>query len=233
MRSPGYAAPGLLVETDWLADHLSDPNVRLVDMDDPPAFNKGHIPGARGIPDHRLKSASSPLFMMEPQALAQLMESLGVGDDTLVVAYDSNRSLHAARLWWVLNYYGHTEVKVLNGGWRKWLAEGRPVQATPAQPVVSSAGFTPRVQRPLLGTLKNLTDSYNRPDVSVWDIRSAEEFTGANDRGNARRGHVPGARNLEWSNLVNEADHTFKDAHEIRKLLEGLGITPDKTVHVY
>ena len=233
MNSSGYAAPELLVETDWLAAHLSDPDIRVVDMDDPPAFQKGHIPGAGGVPDHRLKSTSSPLFVLEPDALASLMESLGVGGDTLVVAYDSNRSLHAARLWWVLSYYGHSKVKVLNGGWRKWLSEGRPIQVAASGPTASAAPFRPQVRRSLLTTLADLTAAYDKPGVSVWDVRAREEFTGANDRGNARRGHVPGAKHLEWSNLVNEADHTFKGAQELRGLLDGVGITPGETVHIY
>ena len=233
MTSPGYAASELLVETDWLAAHLADPGLRVVDMDEPPAFQKGHIPGAGGVPSRRLKSDSSPLYMLEPEALAALVGSLGIGDDTLVVAYDSNQSLYAARLWWVLSYYGHAKVKVLNGGWRKWCAEGRPIEVTTIAPSGGHTGFAPQTRRELLTTLDDLAAAYDKPGVAVWDIRSRDEFTGASDRGNTRQGHVPGAKHLEWSDLVNTTDHAFKDAQEMRRLLAGAGITPDKTVHIY
>ena len=233
MGAPEYDAPDLLVETGWLAARLTDPNVRVVDMDDPPAYQKGHIPGAVGVPDRRLKSAASPAHVMEAEAMATLMASLGIGDETLVVAYDSNRSLYAARLWWVLSYYGHSRVTVLNGGWRKWCAEARPIEVTPPEAPAGQLKFAPQTRPAMLTTLDGLQAAYDKPDVAVWDIRSRDEFTGASDRGNARRGHVPGARHLEWSELVNEADHTFKGPEEMRRLLADAGISPEKTVHTY
>ena len=232
MTQHGYAAPDLLAETEWLAAHLDDPSVRVIDADEPPAYRKGHIPGAVGVPDQRLKSEASPVHVLEPDALAALMGPLGVGDDSLVVAYDSNRSLNAARLWWVLGYHGHN-VKVLNGGWRKWCAEERPIEASAPTPPANASAFTSRVQRPWLSTVDDLRAAYDRPDAAVWDIRSVEEYTGGTDRGNARRGHIPGARHLEWTNLVNASDHTFKDAGTMREMLEEIGVTADKTVYTY
>ena len=248
MTSTGYAAPELLVETDWLADHLSDSHVRVIDTDLPLGYQKAHIPGAGGVPHHYLKGDDRPQHVMEAPDLKALMESLGVGDDTLVVAYDNDQGRMAARLWWVLGYYGHANVRVLNGGWRKWVREGRPVQVggiedggiedggievggvdAPAGPCT----FTSRVRRELLATVDDLRSAHDRPDAAVWDVRSLEEYTGGNDRGNARRGHVPGARHLEWSELVNGADHTFKGASEMRTLLKGAGIPPEKRVYTY
>ena len=238
MTSTGYAAPEMLVETDWLADHLSDSRGRVIDMDLPLGYQKAHIPGAGGVPHHYLKGDDRLQHVMEAPALKALMESLGVGDDTLVVAYDNDQGRMAARLWWVLCYYGHAGVKVLNGGWRKWVREGRPVQVGSIEVggVDASEGpctFTPRVRRELFATADDLRAAHDRSDVVVWDVRSREEYTGVNDRGNARRGHVPGARHLEWSELVNGADHTFKGASEMRALLERAGVPPDKSVYTY
>ena len=233
MAQSGYGAPDLLADTEWLAAHLGDPSVRVIDADEPPTHRKGHIPGAMGVPDQRLKSTASPVRVLEPEAMAALMGPLGVDDDTLVVAYDSNRSLNAARLWWVLGYHGHHNVKVLNGGWRKWCAEGRPIEASAPTTPTNTTAFTPRVERPWLSTVDDLRAAYEGPDAVVWDIRSVEEYTGVTDRGNARRGHVPGARHLEWTNLVNASDHTFKDAGTMRGMLEEIGVTPDKTVYTY
>ena len=228
-----YPVSQLLVETEWLAQHLDDPGVRVVDADVPLEYGKAHIPGAAGVPDQRFKSSESPLYTMEPSAFERLMESLGIGDDTLVVAYDSHRSLYAARLWWMLGYYGHMQVRVLNGGWRKWCAEGRPIEVATHAHSIAAGGFEAKPQRPWRATLDDLKAAYDEPGVVVWDVRGADEYTGASDRGNARQGHVPGARHLEWSSLVNDSDHTFKPASEMRRALEEAGVTSDKTVYTY
>ena len=119
----------MLVETGWLAEHLDDPGLRIVDADFPHSYARAHIPGAVGqLADNiNLKTASGEVFLMGPEQFAETMGRMGIGDDTLVVAYDGHMGLQAARLWWCLNYYGHTNVPAANGGWHKWLAEGRPV----------------------------------------------------------------------------------------------------------
>jgi thiosulfate/3-mercaptopyruvate sulfurtransferase len=219
------------VETDWLAGHLDDANVRIVDMDLPPGYTKAHLPNAAGIPNQSIKGDDSK-FVMGPNEFKQVMESLGIGDDTLVIAYDSNKSLNACRLWWVLNYYGHTNVRVLNGGWWKWLAEGRTVSVSSARKG-DGVTFSPQVQPAVLSTVDTLKAVYDKPDVTVWDTRSLMEYTGDNDRGNKRKGHVPGAHHLEWQDLINQDDHTFKRATELSSMLEAVGITPDKPIHTY
>ena len=110
----------------WAIKALEDDNkkaevvIRIVDMDLPLGYEKAHIPNAVGIPNQSIKAKDSKLVMM-PGEFKEMMQAKGIGDDTLVVAYDSNKSLNACRLWWVMNYYGHTNIKVLNGGWRKWI----------------------------------------------------------------------------------------------------------------
>ena len=231
MTTQEYAAPELLVDTGWLAGHLDDPNVRIVDMDLPPGYAKGHLPNTVGIPNQSIKGEGSKL-VMGPDEFKQVMESLGIGDDTLVIAYDSNKSLNASRLWWVLNYYGHTNVRVLNGGWWKWLAEGRPVSVGPGR-TLESVMFSPEAHPDVLSTVDTLKAVHDRPNVIVWDTRSLAEYTGDNDRGNARKGHIPGAHHLEWQDLINPDDHTFKPATEMRAMLGAAGITPDKPIHTY
>ena len=127
-----YPRNDLLVETDWLAEHLTDPNVRVIEMaEDGSSFEAGHIPGAALSPTWQVKGSEQRRLVAPPDEAKAWFESVGIGDDTLVVGYDRFRSRDASRLWWVLNYYGHTNVRVLNGGWTKWTAEGREVEDRP------------------------------------------------------------------------------------------------------
>ena len=228
-----YARPELLVETDWLAEHLNDSNVRIIEMaQDGADFEAGHIPGAALSPSWQIKGAERTRLVAPPDEAKAWFESVGVGDDTLVVGYDRFHSRDAGRLWWVLTYYGHTNVRVLNGGWTKWAAEGRPVETGPSR-AASGATFTP--QGPSLdmeSTVEKLRDAIGRDDTVIWDVRALAEYTGENSRGNARVGHVPGAVHLEWSELMAD-DDTFKPQEEIEAIVRGLGITPDKTAHIY
>ena len=230
----GYAAPELLVDTTWLAEHLNDPNIRIVEMaQDTAPFREGHIPGAVVSPDWQIKGFKNPKLVAPPDEARAWFESLGIGGDTLVVGYDRARNRDAARLWWVLSLYGHANVKVLNGGWKAWSSEGRDVE-TGASAAPGGATFTPSaVNDTVLSTVEKLKAAVGSPDAVIWDTRTIEEFSGEVDRGNARKGHVPGAVHFEWTALVNEEDHKFKPADELRSTLEGLGITPDKTVHTY
>ena len=227
----GYVRPELLVETDWLEDHLDDPGLRIVDCDLPEAYNRVHIPGAVSVPDHYYKDPDTDrVHVMKPHQIAELMGSLGIGNDTLVVAYDTRGGVYAARLWWVLNYYGHTRVKVLNGGWRKWLREKRRMtDEVPRHVGVPGATFVPRENRSLLATREDVLEGLSKEGHLVWDVRSREEYTGEERRGNKRRGHLKGAVHLEWVNTVNK-DGTFKSGQELRQIMDSLGVTPEKTV---
>ena len=229
-----YAAPELLVDTAWLAVHLDDPNVRVIEMmQDSAAFAEGHIPGAVVSPDWQIKGSENTKLVAPPDEVKAWFESVGIGDDTLVVGYDRARNRDSARLWWVLTYYGHSNVKVLNGGWKKWTNEGRAVESGDSVSPDAEATFTPKLPNDaIVSTVDKLKAAIGQSDTAIWDLRSEDEHTGAQPRGNARAGHVPGAVNLEWVNLVND-DDTFKSADELGLLLAGVGITPDKTVHTY
>jgi thiosulfate/3-mercaptopyruvate sulfurtransferase len=239
MTTQNYPQPDLLVDTDWLAERLDTPNLRLVDCDPIDVYRRAHITHAIGIPVHHyikqpeytVNPRQYPL-VAPPDTMKALMERMGIGDENLVVAYDSNGSLWAARLWWVLNYYGHANVKVLNGGWRKWFDEGRALSID--RPSHPSARFTPRANPDLLCTLDYGRAQVGNTDVVFLDVRSDGEWEGTNDRGNKRAGRIPGAVHLEWLNFVTpDKHHTIKPAHELRAMLEAVGATPDKEIVIY
>ena len=230
----GYDRPDMLVETDWLAAHLDDPKLRLVDADYPHAYGRAHIPGAVGhLSDNAyLKTKTGDVHVMGPEQAAETFAKMGIGDDTSVVVYEGGRTPLAARLWWVLTYYGHRDVRVLNGGFQKWLAEGRPV--TMERPAVARATFTPRLDPEVLGTCDLLQAAVGREDAVLLDVRSDGEYRGTVSRNNKRVGHVPGAVHIEWTNVLSDdPPHVFKPAAELREMLRARGVTPDKNVYVY
>jgi thiosulfate/3-mercaptopyruvate sulfurtransferase len=230
----GYASPELLVETGWLAEHLHDPGLRIVDADTPQSYARAHIPGAVGHEGENinLKTAPGEVFLMGPEQFAETAGRMGIGDETTVVAYDSHMGLQSARLWWSLNYYGHTKVRLLNGGWHKWIAEGRPVSMAKTGP--EPARFTPRMNEAISTDCALLQSVIGRHDVAILDVRNRDEYTGENGRGNQRRGHLPGAVHIEWTDFVTDHDHkVFKPASELREMLAVQGVTPDKKVFVY
>ena len=231
--STGYARPDLLVETDWLEAHFDDPSIRIVDCDQGDVYRRAHLPGAVGMRvDHYVKDPDDPRRVMPPDQFAELMGSMGIGDDTTVVGYDGFGSLYAARFWWLLNYYGHDKVKVLNGGWNKWFTEGRPSALD--VPRVPRASFTPSANPALLCTLDQAKGCVDRPDVVMLDVRSDGEWTGENRRGNMYGGRIPGAVHLEWLDFVSEPPlRTFKPADELHAMLRGVGITPERQVVTY
>ena len=184
------------------------------------------------MPDNYEKDPDSGrLFLMQPDQFKAMCEGLGIGDNTLVIAYDHSRSLTAARLWWALNTYGHTNVKILNGGWRAWIAHGGAVDfgRTAIKPVT----FTPKRDDSKLATAADLKQACELGDSVVWDVRSDGEWDGSNSRGNKRVGHVPGAVHLEWFNLIDSETNEFKSAADIRRILTEHGITPDKNIYTY
>lgn len=228
-----YARPELLAEPDWLNEQSQDAKLCIVDCAVIEAYHRAHIPNAVALGFNPfIKDPANGVHVLPPEQFAELMGKLGVGEDTLVVAYDDNNSLHAARLWWVLRYYGHENVKVLNGGWNRWLHEGRPIttHAARAQP----GTFTPRTVEEVICRVDELKALAGTTDTRILDVRSAEEFAGTNTRGNARAGHVPGAAHIEWTDFVTRDDRrVFKPAGEITAMLDRAGITPGKAVVTY
>jgi thiosulfate/3-mercaptopyruvate sulfurtransferase len=228
-----YAHPEYLVDTAWVDAHKDDPNAVIVDTDVEPAYLRGHIPGAILVPDNYEKDPDTGrVHIMPPDKFAAMCQGLGIGDDTLVVAYDHSQSLYATRLWWALDYYGHSNVKVLNGGWRSWVKQGCPISFDRPAPR-PNVKFTPRPNESIMVKVDELKANCSLDDVVVWDVRSDGEYSGDNSRGNQRVGHIPGAAHLEWFNVMDRETYLFKPADEIRRMLKEQGITPDKRVYTY
>lgn len=240
---PDYPNAQLLATTEWLAEHSGDPDVVVMDCDEQPAYFRIHIDGAVGLRTHHYlkekgdsaSGAGIGVHVMDPDRFAETMGKHGIGNDTLVVAYDSFGGLYAARLWWALDYFGHANCKVLNGGFRKWFEEGRPTSM--ASPHVEPRNFEVRdVRSEMCATREDVQSAIGRDDAVIWDVRAPAEHTGADRRENKHGGHIPGARNLEWLDMTvrpPERSGTLLPADQMRKKLEGLGITPDKTVYTH
>ena len=231
IETRGYANPQLLVSTDWLEEHLDDPAIRVVDTDLPDEHPRAHIPGAVPVQDHYYKQANR-VHIEGPQEFASTMSSLGIGDMTTVVAYDSDGSHYAARLGWSLNYYGHEDVKVLDGGLPKWFAEGRPLSRE--KPDVPPGSFTPRVRPAVYASKEDVLAAMGDPAAVLLDVRADDEWTGENRRDCMRGGRIPGAVHLEWKNFMTGGDvPVFRPADELREMLAAAGITSDKKVITY
>ena len=234
----GYARPELLAETGWLAEHLDDPGVRVVDARPPDQYGEGHVPGAVNLPGMQVYGADGSFEISGPEEFRVVARSIGVGDDTTLVVYDQ-AGPPAGRVAWAFLYYGHADARLLDGGIPKWTAEGRALSTDAPPPPAADAGsasaFTPHPQDGLYCGLDLAKGSVGRPGAVLWDVRSSEEYDGSNTRGNpeGRSGHLPGAVHLEWSALIDPESRTLKPAAELRALLAGVGITPESEVVCY
>ena len=239
LSSSNFVNPDVLATTEWLGAHLDDPDLVIVDCDMFDSYQRAHIKGAVGIkvhhyikhPDYANDPKGHPL-VAEPNVAKDIFESMGIDDSATVISYDSNGSLWAARFWWVLNYYGHANAKVLDGGWKKWFDEGRAVSVDSNVP--GDATFTPKTQDDLVCSLDRAIERIEDGDTLFLDVRSDGEWNGRNDRGNSRAGRVPGSVHVEWLNFVNtDRYQTFKSAEEINQILSEAGVTPEKEVVTY
>lgn len=231
----GYADASILVTTDWLAEHIDSPGIQFVDTDAPDLFAAGHIPGASNPPDNYYKTSfEDRTHIQGPEQFAETMQSLGIGEDTTVVAYDRTGGLYALRLMWALHYYGHRDVKMLDGGYQKWVAEGR---VTSNEPYVApgTVSFTPRQpDKSIFADQSDVLAAIDAPDTTLLDVRTDAEWDGANKRGGKRGGRIPGAVHLEWVNFHTGGDiPTLKTADEINQLFEENGIDKGAQIITY
>jgi thiosulfate/3-mercaptopyruvate sulfurtransferase len=237
-----------LVQTEWLAEHLDDPDLRVVDIrgyvkkrdlgngrqeaeylaarDE---YDEAHVPGAvyvdwtRDITD---PGDPVPVQVAPPDRFAALMGSLGIGDDTRVVVYDHAGGQFATRLWWALTYYGHDLVSVLDGGWRKWTAENRPTTAEVPAPEPST--FTPRPRPEWRADAEEVLAASQRGDTLILDARDEGQYTGEVARGRGCGGRVPGARHLHADTLLDPKRGTFRPDEELAEELREAGVPEDK-----
>ena len=245
-----------LIEIDWLAEHLHDVDLRIVDMrgyvrTTPKEGDAGlqeaayvgaydeyaqaHIPGAVYIDWTRdIVDVNDPVEaqIAPPESFAEAMQRAGIGDQHLVVAYDSHpTSQFATRLWWALNYYGHTRVVVLNGGFLKWQKEARPVESS--VPSYAPTTFTPRVQPQLRATAADVLATIGKQDTVLIDARDQGQYRGTIVRGEGRRGHIPGAINIGREELIDPSNGTFRGNEEMRQIFNAAHVEPDKRIVAY
>jgi thiosulfate/3-mercaptopyruvate sulfurtransferase len=235
----GYAHPEVLVDTDWVVGHLNDPKIKIVEVDvDTSAYQTGHIPGAIGF-DWRQDLQARPVRdLLSKDALEKLLSENGISSDDTVLVYGDNNNWFAAWFLWNLKYYGHKDVRLINGGRKKWQDEGKELVTQVSQPKAATyrAGEPVKAIRAFRDEiLARLKDAATR----LVDVRSPKEFSGEllapenlPQEGAQRGGHIPGAANIPWGQAVRE-DGTFKTAAELKELYGSKGITPDKQVVAY
>lgn len=234
MTDQGWVHPELLTTSDWVAEHATDDNVVVVDCDLLPAYQRLHIPGAVAARSRYWKGDGNDtdLFGIDGDKFAEHLGKMGIGNDDTIVAYDGSGGVFAARFWWTLDRYGHTNVMLLDGGLDQWVADGRPLSRENYRPKPKS--YKPSTQNNHWACgIDDVAGAADDPSMILWDVRSDSEWTGANKRGTKRGGRIPGAVHLEWLKLLNEPVRTLRLPAEVRAELENLGVTPEKRVTTY
>lgn len=233
-----YVRPEVLVETAWVADHLEDPGIRIVESDeDFLLYETGHIPGAVKIDWFTQLQEPVRRDFLDKSGFEALMSQAGIADNTTVVFYGDKSNWFACYAFWIFQLFGHDLAKVMNGGRKKWVDEGRPL--TKEVPQLTPTAY--RAKEPDLA-IRAFRD-HVMPHIGqgpLVDVRSPKEYTGElihmegyAQEGAQRGGHIPTAVNIPWGMAVREADWTFKPADELRALYASKGITPDKDIIVY
>jgi thiosulfate/3-mercaptopyruvate sulfurtransferase len=234
-----YAHPEVLVATQWVADHLSDPKIRLVEVDvDTSAYEQGHVPGSVGWNWQTQLQDTILRDLVDRAGFERLLGQSGISNDTTIVLYGDNNNWFAAWAFWQFKYYGHGDVRLMNGGRKKWLEEKRPVTAEAAKvtPTTYHAKTPDESIRARREHVYSVLD--RRTGAQLVDVRSVDEFTGkviappGMTETAQRGGHIPGAANIPWSQAANE-DGTFKSADALRQLYQGKGVTGQNEVIAY
>ncbi|MBI3403124.1 MAG: sulfurtransferase [Acidobacteria bacterium] len=229
-----YAHPDQLVDTDWVAAHAADGHVRIVDMRQS-GFAAGHVPGAVWLSPVAIRDGQAPPTFLPTQAVFEaMMAKLGISNSTRVVVYDERGGIYAARLWWILNYFGHSNVALMNGGWTKWSAEHRPTtQITSETTPVPAGRFTATPQPKWIATASDVVAAIEKPGIRIVDARTQNEIDGKDLRGIKRGGFIKSSTPVYWEDLLDPQAKTFKPADEIRKIYEDRGIVPSQEVIAY
>ena len=236
-----YAHPEALVSTEWLAAHLGDPHVRVLDSSytqpgvTPTArenYERGHIPGAVffDIDDVAQPGTNLPHMIPSSERFAQKMAERGIGNDDRVIVYDTVGLSSAGRAWWMLRLFGHDNVALLDGGLPKWRTEGRPLEIAP--PAIPSRRFLPRFRPELVRDKQAIRANIAAAREQVVDARSAGRFEGAAEETwpGRRRGHIPGSRNLPFDRVTDPQTKQLKSAGELRRLFDEAGVGLDAPI---
>jgi thiosulfate/3-mercaptopyruvate sulfurtransferase len=235
----GYARPELLASTEWLADQLGRPELRILDVRWRPdnsgaaAHAAGHIPGAVHL-DWRAElvdnGTGDALLLAGPDQVAQAMARAGVADGSTVVVYDDTIGLYAARVWWTLQAYGFESARILDGGYPAWTGESRPISNAIEPPPPSR--FTPRAQSRMRLTTTDVRALLGSPDVMLLDARAPAEYRGF--EGNTKRlGHIPGAANVPVGAMTVPGEHRLRDGDQLRDLLHRSNVSRGRRMVCY
>jgi thiosulfate/3-mercaptopyruvate sulfurtransferase len=234
----GDYAKDVLVSTDWVQEHLDDDSIRIVEVDENPAlYAESHIPGAIGFDWQKDLQDQVKRDFLGPQEFGELFGSRGISNDHMIVLYGDRNNWFAAYTYWYLNYYGHDNVRLMNGPREKWIGEGKPTsKEVPSYPAAKFEATGPNDDiRAKRDEMLKLLDT----DTQLVDVRSPQEFSGEliamagyEQEGAQRGGHIPGAANVPWAQAVNE-DGTFKSADDLRQLYEGKGVLNGNDIVAY
>lgn len=239
MAMNGYAHPEVLVETDWVAEHMSDAGLRIVEADeDILLYEQGHLPGAVKL--DWLVDVQNPVQrdFVDKAGFEALMSRWGIANDTTVIFYGDRNNWYACYSYWLFKYYGHEKALIMNGGRAKWVAEGRPLTREAASPAATS--YTAQEPDDSIRAFRDdVRDTIGNAAFALVDVRSPAEYSGEKlhmegyeQEGAQRAGHVPGAQSIPWATAAN-ADGTFKSAEELQQIYGGKGVTGDKHVIAY
>lgn len=234
-----YAHPEYLVDTEWVAAHLEDPNVRIVESDeDPLLYAMGHIPGAVQV--DWFSTLQHPLrrdFLTKEQ-FEETLSGLGIRNDTAVVFYGDKSNWFACYALWLFQYYGHQNVKIMDGGRAKWEQEKRPLVKD--VPSYERTSYSAKEADNSIRAFRDDVFKHVEARNPLVDVRSPKEYTGEllhmpnyPQEGATRGGHIPGAVSIPWSQAVDEADSTFKTPEELRALFEGKDVRPEGDIIAY
>jgi thiosulfate/3-mercaptopyruvate sulfurtransferase len=234
-----YKHPEVLIETDWVATHAKDANIRLVEVDvDTTAYDQGHIEGAVGWNWQTQLQDQTRRTLATRSQFEALCSQSGITPETTVILYGDNNNWFAAWALWQFKYYGHRDVRLMNGGRKKWLAENRPVSTTPTQ--VTPATYKAKEPDNSIRAFRDqVMSTLTQPEkYNLVDVRSVDEYTGkiiappGMTETAQRGGHIPGAQSIPWIQAVKE-DGSFKSAEELKALYENKGVTPSKETIAY
>ncbi len=234
-----YAHPEVLVDTSWVADHLNDPNVRIIEADeDVLLYEQGHIQNAAKLDWHVDVQDPIRRDFVNKADFEKLASRYGISNDTTVVFYGDKNNWYAAYSFWLFKLYGHKDARIMNGGRTKWEAEGRPY--TKDVPAFAATTYHAQEANLAIRAFRNQVENLlGKPGYALVDVRSPDEYTGKTihmvnypQEGATRGGHIPGARSIPWAKAARE-DGTFKSAAELRELYGNEGVTPDKEVVAY
>jgi thiosulfate/3-mercaptopyruvate sulfurtransferase len=233
-QSQQYANPNLLVTTEWLAAHQRDAEVRIIDMRTR-GFDEGRIRGASLMANDLIRIANRPPhFLPTVEEFEKLMTRFSITNTTRVVVYDDRGGIYAARLWYVLNIFGHSNVALLDGGWTQWVKEGRPTSTEVVEVPAPVAGmFRAKFNPAMVATAADVVAGIDKKGVKILDARTPAEIEGRDLRGIKRGGAVPSADPLYWEDAINLPARTFKSRAEIEKLYADAGVAAGDDVIIY